>query len=308
VTLKGKDIVNIDDLSLQEIETILDSARRMVDIAKGRKGSNALEGKILASLFFEPSTRTRLSFETAMQRLGGGVITIAGQEGSSLIKGETLADTIRMADGYSDIIVMRHPREGAARMSATFSENPVINGGDGAGQHPTQTLLDLFTMREKFGRIDGLHVTLVGDLRYGRTTHSLSLALARMGASMSFVSPDIIRMPDHIVNDVKELGVEVNMTNDLKAEVPGSDVIYMTRIQKERFAEEEEYLKVAHSFRIEQGILENAKREMIIMHPLPRVDEIDPSVDFTSHARYFEQAFNGVPVRMALLKLVLEGE
>ncbi|HHD16924.1 MAG TPA: aspartate carbamoyltransferase, partial [Euryarchaeota archaeon] len=242
------------------------------------------------------------------QRLGGGVITIAGQEGSSLIKGETLADTIRMADGYSDIIVMRHPREGAARMSATFSENPVINGGDGAGQHPTQTLLDLFTMREKFGRIDGLHVTLVGDLRYGRTTHSLSLALARMGASMSFVSPDIIRMPDHIVNDVKELGVEVNMTNDLKAEVPGSDVIYMTRIQKERFAEEEEYLKVAHSFRIEQGILENAKREMIIMHPLPRVDEIDPSVDFTSHARYFEQAFNGVPVRMALLKLVLEGE
>jgi len=308
VTLKGKDIVNIDDLSLQEIETILDSARRMVDIAKGRKGSNALEGKILASLFFEPSTRTRLSFETAMQRLGGGVITIAGQEGSSLIKGETLADTIRMADGYSDIIVMRHPREGAARMSATFSENPVINGGDDAGQHPTQTLLDLFTMREKFGRIDGLHVTLVGDLRYGRTTHSLSLALARMGASMSFVSPDIIRMPDHIVNDVKELGVEVNMTNDLKAEVPGSDVIYMTRIQKERFAEEEEYLKVAHSFRIEQGILENAKREMIIMHPLPRVDEIDPSVDFTSHARYFEQAFNGVPVRMALLKLVLEGE
>ncbi|OYT43105.1 aspartate carbamoyltransferase [Thermoplasmatales archaeon ex4484_6] len=308
MTLKGKDIVNIDDLSLQEIETILDSARRMVDIAKGRKGSNALEGKILASLFFEPSTRTRLSFETAMQRLGGGVITIAGQEGSSLIKGETLADTIRMADGYSDIIVMRHPREGAARMSATFSENPVINGGDGAGQHPTQTLLDLFTMREKFGRIDGLHVTLVGDLRYGRTTHSLSLALARMGASMSFVSPDIIRMPDHIVNDVKELGVEVNMTNDLKAEVPGSDVIYMTRIQKERFAEEEEYLKVAHSFRIEQGILENAKREMIIMHPLPRVDEIDPSVDFTSHARYFEQAFNGVPVRMALLKLVLEGE
>jgi aspartate carbamoyltransferase catalytic subunit len=308
LTLKGRDIVNIGDLSLDEIDTILDTARSMVTIAKGKEKSKILDGKVLASLFFEPSTRTRLSFETAMLRLGGGVITIAGQEGSSLIKGETLADTIRMADAYSDVIAIRHPREGAARLSSTFSENPIINGGDGAGQHPTQTLLDLFTIREELKNIGDQHVTIVGDLRYGRTTHSLALALARMGCSMSFVSPKIIQMPDHIVNDVKEMGVDVSITNDLKSQISDSDVIYMTRIQKERFAEEEEYRKVAHAFRMDLKMLDGCKEHMIIMHPLPRVDEIHPSVDATKHAKYFVQAFNGVPTRMALLKLTLEGE
>lgn len=308
MTLKGRDIVNIGDLSINEIKMILDTASSMVDAAKGREKSKLLEGKVLASLFFEPSTRTRLSFETAMLRLGGGVITIAGQEGSSLIKGETLADTIRMADGYSDVIAIRHPREGAARLSATFSDNPIINGGDGAGQHPTQTLLDLFTIRDEVGKLGDQHVTIVGDLRYGRTTHSLALALARMGASMSFVSPDIIRMPDHIINDVREMGVDATITSDLRSQIKDSDVIYMTRIQKERFAEEEEYWKVAHAFRMDRDMIKDAKKNMIIMHPLPRVDEIHPSVDETPHAKYFKQAFNGVPTRMAILKLILEGE
>ncbi len=308
MTLKGRDIVNIGDLSLPEIDTILDTAKGMVKIARGEERSKILDGKILSSLFFEPSTRTRLSFESAMLRLGGGVITIAGQEGSSLIKGETLADTIRMADAFSDVVAIRHPREGAARLSATFSENPIINGGDGAGQHPTQTLLDLFTIREELGDIGDQHVTIVGDLRFGRTTHSLALALARMGTSMSFVAPKIIQMPEHIVNDVREMGVSVKITNDLKKEVDHSDVIYMTRIQKERFAEEEDYRKVAHAFKIDMDMLKDAKENMIIMHPLPRIDEIHPSVDPTPHAKYFIQAFNGVPTRMALLKLVLEGE
>lgn len=308
MSLKGRDIVNIGDLSLEEIDTILNEARKMVNIAKGEERSKILDGRVLASLFFEPSTRTRLSFETAMLRLGGGVITIAGQEGSSLIKGETLADTIRMADGYSDIIAIRHPREGAARLSATFSKAPIINGGDGAGQHPTQTLLDLFTIREELGKIEGLNVTLAGDLRFGRTTHSLALALARMGASMTFTAPKTIQMPDHIISDVLDMGVDVSIENDLKGQISDSDVIYMTRIQKERFPEVEDYLRVAHAFKIDKGMLEDAKKEMIILHPLPRVDEIHPSVDSTPHAKYFVQAFNGVPTRMALLKLLLEGE
>ncbi|MGA1873798.1 MAG: aspartate carbamoyltransferase [Thermoplasmatota archaeon] len=307
MTLKGRDIVNIGDLELDEIELILDTARKMLPTARGEKRSRLLDGKVLASLFFEASTRTRLSFETAMHRLGGSVITIAGQEGTSLIKGETLADTIRMADGYSDVIALRHPREGAARMSATFAEAPIINGGDGAGQHPTQTLLDLFTIREELGDIGKQHVTIVGDLRYGRTVHSLSLALGRMGSTMTFVAPDIIQMPDHIISDLREMGVEVEKTSDLKAEIPNSDVVYMTRIQKERFAEEEEYRKVAGAFNLKTRLIEDAKKDMIIMHPLPRVDEIHPEIDATPHAKYFVQAFNGIPVRMALLSLVMEG-
>ncbi|MGA1792877.1 MAG: aspartate carbamoyltransferase [Thermoplasmatota archaeon] len=308
MTLKGRDIVNIGDLELDEIELILNTAREMVPTARGEKRSRTLDGKMLASLFFEASTRTRLSFETAMHRLGGSVITIAGTEGTSLIKGETLADTIRMADGYADIIALRHPREGAARMSATFAKAPIINGGDGAGQHPTQTLLDLFTIREEVGEIGKQHVTIVGDLRYGRTVHSLSLALGRLGATMTFVAPNIIQMPDHIISDLREMGAEVRKTSDLREEIPNSDVIYMTRIQKERFAEEEEYRKVAGAFKLKSRMIEEAKKSMIVMHPLPRVDEIHPEIDATPHAKYFVQAFNGVPVRMALLKLVLEGE
>ncbi|MGA1821483.1 MAG: aspartate carbamoyltransferase [Thermoplasmatota archaeon] len=308
MSLKDRDIVSINDLEIEEIMRILDVAREMVPIARGERKSNILEGKVLASMFFEPSTRTRLSFESAMHRLGGSVITIAGQEGTSLMKGETLADTIRMAEAYSDVIAMRHPKEGAAMLAATFSNVPIINGGDGAGQHPTQTLLDLFTMREEVGNIGKLHVTLVGDLRYGRTVHSLSLALARFGAEMTLVAPPRIQMPEHIIEDLKGMGATVDITTDLKDGIRNTDVTYVTRIQKERFATEEEYLKVAGAFKIDLESLEGARKKMIIMHPLPRVDEIHPSVDSTRHARYFVQAFNGVPTRMAILKLVLEGD
>jgi len=308
LSLKGRDIVSIGDLEIQEIMRILDVAREMVPIARGEKRSDILRGRVMASMFFEPSTRTRLSFESAMHRLGGSVITIAGLEGTSLMKGETLADTIRMAEAYSDIIAMRHPKEGAAMLAATFSRVPIINGGDGAGQHPTQTLLDLFTMREEVGDINKLHVTLVGDLRYGRTVHSLSLALARFGAEMTLVAPPRIQMPDHIIEDVKEMGATVDISTDLKDAISRTDVTYVTRIQKERFATEEEYMKVAGAFKIDLDSLEGAGKKMIIMHPLPRVDEIHPSVDPTRHAKYFVQAFNGVPTRMAILKLVLEGD
>jgi aspartate carbamoyltransferase catalytic subunit len=304
--LKGRDIVTINDLTVGEINEVLSESARMIPIAKGEEKSKLLEGKILASLFFEPSTRTRLSFESAMHRLGGGVITITGQEGTSLIKGETLADTIRMAECYSDVIAMRHPKEGSARLAAGFSKIPVVNGGDGAGQHPTQTLLDLFTMQERFGDLSKIHVTLVGDLRYGRTTHSLSIALARFGASISFVAPPPIQMPDHIVDELSAMGVEPEQSSDLKAWIPKSDVIYMTRIQKERFADPEEYLKVANAYSIDAQSLAPAKKGLIVMHPLPRVDEIHPSVDSTPHSSYFRQAFNGVPVRMAILKMILE--
>ena len=307
MSLKGRDIVAINDLQLDEIEKIMDVAREMVPIAKGEKRSNLLEGKILGSLFLEPSTRTRLSFESAMHRLGGDVITIAGQEGTSLMKGETLADTVRMAEAYSDVIALRHPKEGAARLSSTFVDIPVINSGDGAGQHPTQTLLDLFTIREERGDIGNLSVTLVGDLRYGRTAHSLSLALARFGAEMTFVAPKSIQMPDHIIEDLKEIGATVTLSEDLKDSICSADVTYVTRIQKERFATEEEYYEVAGAYKIDMEILECAQSDMIIMHPLPRVDEIHYEVDTTPHAKYFVQAFNGVPTRMALLYLVLEG-
>lgn len=308
MSLKGRDIVSINDLEIEEIMRILDMAREMVPIARGEKKSKILEGKILASMFFEPSTRTRLSFESAMHRLGGSVITIAGQEGTSLMKGETLADTIRMAEAYSDIIAMRHPKEGAAMLAATFSNVPIVNGGDGAGQHPTQTILDLFTMREEVGDIGKLHVTLVGDLRYGRTVHSLSLALARFGAEMTLVAPPRIQMPEHIIEDLVGMGATIDISTDLKDALSSTDVTYVTRIQKERFATEEEYLKVAGAFMIDLDSLEEAQDKMIIMHPLPRVDEIHPSVDSTRHARYFIQAFNGVPTRMAILNLVLGGD
>ena len=259
-----------------------------------------LQGKVLGNLFFENSTRTRMSFESAMKRLGGEVVNLSSV-GSSVAKGETLYDTMQMVDGYSDIAVIRHPRQGAAQYSADAIGIPVLNAGDGAGNHPTQTMLDLFTIRESHGTIDGLNVVLVGDLRYGRTTHSLSHALVRFGAKLTLVSPDSLRMPDEIVSDLKSHGSEVVETEDMAGSIAEADVIYMTRIQKERFPDEDEYTKVAGIYKMPADDLAGAKGGMIVMHPLPRVDEIDPSVDSTKHAKYFEQAFNGVPTRMALL-------
>ncbi len=294
------DLITMDDLSNDEILEILDTAERLLPVANGDVHAPLLQGKVLGNLFFENSTRTRMSFESAMKRLGGEVVNLSSV-GSSVAKGETLYDTMQMVDGYSDIAVIRHPRQGAAQYSADAIGIPILNAGDGAGNHPTQTMLDLFTIRQAHGTLEGLNVVLVGDLRYGRTTHSLSHALVRFGAKLTLVSPDSLRMPTEIVDDLQSHDTEVIESEDLSGAIADADVIYMTRIQKERFPDEDEYAKVAGIYKMTADNLAEAKGGMIVMHPLPRVDEIDPSVDSTKHARYFQQAFNGVPTRMALL-------
>lgn len=297
-------MISIKDFSKEEILYILEVAKKMLPIAEGKEKSDLLSNYIMASLFFEPSTRTRLSFETAMKRLGGMVIGFAQPGTTSIQKGETLADTIRTAESYCDIIVMRHPNEGSARLAAEFASVPIINGGDGAGHHPTQCLLDLFTIKMEKGRIDKNRIALVGDLKYGRTVHSLAYALALFGVNMTFISPPELQMPKEVVEECREMGVEVTISNELD-NLEEIDVLYVTRIQKERFPDPEEYNRVAGSYRIDLKTLENVKEDMIVMHPLPRVDEISPEVDKTKHAAYFRQTFNGVPVRMALIALVL---
>jgi len=294
------DLITMDDLSNKEIENLLDNAERLLPVAKGDVHLPLLEGKVLANMFFENSTRTRMSFESAMKRLGGSVLNFSSA-GSSVSKGETLYDTMQMIDGYADVAAIRHPRQGAAQYTADAIDIPVLNAGDGAGNHPTQTLLDLFTIREAHGTLEGLNVVLVGDLRYGRTVHSLSHALVRFGATLTLVSPDSLRMPAEIVSDLTAGGAKVTETTDLAGTIDEADVIYMTRIQKERFPDEDEYSKVAGIYMLTASDLSGAKESMIIMHPLPRVNEIHPSIDSTRHARYFQQAFNGVVARMALL-------
>lgn len=307
MNFKNKDIISIRDFSKQEIDYILNYTKKVMPYAKGEQYKPILRGKVLSSLFFEPSTRTRLSFETAMNRLGGRVIGFADPSGTSQKKGESLADTIRMANSYSDAIVIRHHQEGAARLAAEFADVPVINAGDGAGHHPTQCLLDLFTIREEKKGIKNKNIVLVGDLKYGRTVHSLAHALALYGAKLTFVSPPTLKMPVEVINDCKEFGIEPLQTSSLDKAVKEADVLYVTRIQKERFPDPEEYNRVLGSYKINIELLRQAKKDIIIMHPLPRVTEIDPEVDKTSHAVYFKQAFNGVPVRMALLTLILGG-
>ncbi len=305
MNFKGKDIISIKDFSKKEINYILDYSKKMLDYARGEKYSDLLKGKLLSSLFFEPSTRTRLSFESAVNRLGGRVIGFADPAATSQKKGESLADTIRMADSYSDVIVVRHPQEGAARLAAEFADAPVLNAGDGAGRHPTQCLLDLFTIYTEKKRISKNKVVLLGDLKYGRTVHSLAYALSLYGAELTFVSPESLKMPKEVVQECKELGVEPKHTSSLEKAVKDADVLYVTRIQKERFPDAEEYNRVVGAYRVDVDLLKYAQDNLIIMHPLPRVNEIHPEVDKTPHAIYFKQAFNGVPVRMALLSLVL---
>ncbi len=295
-----KHLISIDDLSKSDILRILDRAEEFEDVARGERKLRILEGKILANLFFEPSTRTRMSFEVAMKRLGGDVINMTAQEASSIAKGETLADTIRVVSKYSDAIVIRHPLIGAARFAAENSEVPVINAGDGAGQHPTQTLLDLYTIRKECGRLDGVSVALVGDLKYSRTIHSLIRALGMFKVKIYLVSPPALSLPEETME-----GIEHIETAELEDVVGKVDVLYVTRIQKERFPDEDEYRKVAGSYRITAELLKSARENLVVMHPLPRVDEIDVAVDSTKHARYFEQAFYGVPVRMAILSEVM---
>ncbi len=289
-------LVSIEDLSKEEILNILKRTEDFVGIAKGEKSSGLLKGKILGNLFFEPSTRTRMSFEVAMKRLGGEVVNLGSLEGSSVAKGECLKDTVLTVSQYCDIIVIRSPLEGAARFAAEISDKPIINGGDGAAQHPTQTLLDLYTLWKEV-RLDGVKIAMVGDLKYSRTVHSLLKALRLFGAEIFLVSPDILELPVEMFgSDCKKVNVE--------EAVKKCDVVYVTRIQKERFSDLDEYNKVAGSYKITANLLE-LNPDIKVMHPLPRVDEIEYDVDETPSAIYFKQAFYGVPVRMAILSKLL---
>jgi len=299
----GRDIISIKDFSREEIDYILKVASKMEPIAK--TGSEMLKGKILATLFFEPSTRTRLSFESAMHRLGGSTIGFAEAEIASVKKGENLADTVRTVENYADVIALRHPLEGAARLAAEFAEVPIINAGSGAEEHPTQALLDLYTIMKEKNRIDGLNIALMGDLRYGRTVHSLAYALSMYDVKLYLISPDILRMRKEVLKTLKEKKVEVVEKSRIEDVIGELDVLYVTRIQKERFPDPAEYAKVRGSYRIDLETLKNAKEDLVILHPLPRVDEIAPEVDSTPHARYFRQVWNGIIVRMALLALIL---
>ncbi len=299
---EGRSVVSIKDFTREELDYILDVAEAMEPLYD--KGSDMLRGKVLALLFFEPSTRTRLSFEVAMKKLGGATIGFAGPEAASIMKGENLADTVRVVENYADAIVIRHPKEGSARLAAEFSSKPIINAGSGAEEHPTQAMLDLYTIRREKGRIDGLNIGLMGDLRYGRTVHSLAYALSMYRVRLYLISPPLLRMRREVLEEV-EGKIPVTEVEDLSDVLPELDVLYVTRIQKERFADPMEYEKVRGSYRIDLKALEGAKDDLIILHPLPRVDEIAPEVDKTPYARYFRQVRSGVVVRMALLALIL---
>jgi aspartate carbamoyltransferase catalytic subunit len=278
----------------------------MEAIAKGEECSNELMGKILGMMFYEPSTRTRLSFETSMKRLGGNCIGFAGIDSSSVSKGENVADTSKMLESYSDAIILRHPLEGVARFVSDIVDVPVINAGDGAGQHPTQTLLDLYTMKKEFGTLKDLKVALVGDLKYGRTVHSLSYALALLGIEMSFVSPKELKMPDEISRDLEKNNKSFHETEDIHEVLDDVDILYVTRIQKERFPDVEEYSKIKGAYLINKDLIDG--KDLIVMHPLPRIDEISHDIDNTKYNLYFKQAFNGVPVRMAILNTLIKNK
>jgi len=295
-------IISIGDFDREWIDSLLDHADR---IDGKQYDSHTLEGKILAVLFFEPSTRTRLSFESAIARLGGTSLTVGSVEACSIAKGETLADTIRVVSGYADAIVIRHPKEGAARLAAEFSTVPVINAGDGAGQHPSQTLLDLYTIRQSMP-IDGIDIALIGDLRYGRTAHSLASALSLYNARLHTLCPKGLELPETLSSRLAEQGMEIIGHEDIADVIPAVDVLYVTRVQRERFPDSASYFNVASSYRITPELLADAKKHLIVLHPLPRVDEIDPRVDEMPHAKYFEQSRNGVPVRMAMLMQVMQ--
>ncbi|WP_298439688.1 aspartate carbamoyltransferase [uncultured Ferrimonas sp.] len=302
--LYQKDIISITDLSRSELELIVATAQSI----KTTPRPTLLSGKVIASCFFEASTRTRLSFETAVFRLGGSVIGFDSGGNTSLAqKGETLADSVEVIGSYSDAFVMRHPQEGAARLASMHAKVPVINGGDGANQHPTQTLLDLFSIYETQGTLEGLKVAMVGDLKYGRTVHSLTQALSLFGCEFYFVAPTPLQLPAYLCEELDAAGVKYQFSDDLEAVLPHLDVLYMTRVQKERF-DPTEYQHMKSKFVLGAQMLTQVKDNLRILHPLPRVDEITTEVDHTPYAYYFQQAENGVYARQALLALVLSEE
>ncbi|RLI48282.1 aspartate carbamoyltransferase [Candidatus Bathyarchaeota archaeon] len=302
MNFEGRDIVTIKDYNRIEIEHILEITELMEPLTKS--SSDILKGKILANIFLEPSTRTRLSFEAAILRLGGSYISISEARTSAIEKGENLVDTISVMENYVDIIALRHSLEGAARLAAEVANIPVINAGSGAGEHPTQALLDLYTIKKERGKIDGLNIAILGDLKYGRTTHSLAYALSLFKTTLYFVSPESLKMRREVLEDVSKR-VKVIETKDVPEIIPKIDVLYVTRMQKERFPDLEVYEKIKGTYRIDLDSLRNAKRNMIVMHPLPRIDEIAPEIDQTTNAKYFKQVWYGLVTRMALLSLAL---
>ncbi len=306
MTLKGIDILTAAQFSREQIEQVFGIADDFAARLERGERLRVLDGKLLATVFYEPSTRTRLSFEAAMQRLGGGVISVAeAKTASSAVKGETLPDTIRTIANYADAIVLRHPEVGAAQVAAEASRVPILNAGDGNGEHPTQALLDLYTMRAEKKTIDGLRVALVGDLKNGRTVHSLARALSNFKVEFSLVAPAALAMPIEVCDYLRAKDFVVEETNDLARSLQSADVVYMTRVQKERFADPKQYDKLKNFYILNREIIQAAKPGLLVMHPLPRVDEIATDVDALPNAAYFRQAQNGVYIRMALLASVL---
>ncbi len=290
-------IISSHDLERKQIDHLL---KRAGEIDAQGAGNAPLKNKILGLLFFEPSTRTRMSFESAMLRLGGTCINIGGKEVCSIAKGETLADTIRVVSGYTDAIVLRHPKMGAARLASEFSTVPIINGGDGAGQHPSQTLIDLYTIRRHMP-LESINIGILGDLLYGRTTHSLAYALSQYNATIHTISPTGFGLPEPIRDDLIYRGCTIVEHSTVEEVIDELDALYVTRIQRERIPNPSLFYDSASGYKITPQTVENVKDHFIILHPLPRVDEIDPDVDSLPCAKYFEQAKNGVPVRMAML-------
>ena len=301
-----KDIISMNDMSKEEILEILEVAEKIEKTSEEEK-LNFLKGKIIATLFFEPSTRTKMSFESAAFRLGAQVLQLPPLELSSVKKGESFSDTIRMVESYSDVIVVRHPNDGAARLASTTSQKPVLNAGDGSNQHPSQTLLDLYTIKDEKGTLNNLSIAFVGDLKYGRTVHSLVKALTHFNPVIYFVAPKILQMPTYLIDDLDKNNIKYEILEDFRDCLDKIDVFYMTRIQKERFPDIEDYEKVKGVYVInKKNILGKCKEDMIILHPLPRVDEISTDLDDTKHALYFKQAKNGIPIRQAMMMKVLD--
>ncbi|MCQ2356652.1 MAG: aspartate carbamoyltransferase [Methanocorpusculum sp.] len=302
MTYDQKNILSVRDMDREEIDALLTAAAKF---DQNEFTGHELEGKILAVLFFEPSTRTRMSFSSAMMRFGGKILNLGSVEASSIAKGETLSDTIRVISGYADAIVLRHPKEGAARLASEVASVPVINGGDGAGQHPSQTLLDLFTIRKSM-RLENIDVGLQGDLRYGRTVHSLADALTKYNnIRLHTIAPEGLDLPNHLKQDLMDAGMEIIVHESIEETIPELDVLYVTRLQRERFPDPAAFASFSATYRVTPKLLERAKPSMIVLHPLPRVDEIDPAVDSLPCAKYFQQAHYGVPVRMAMLHEVM---
>ncbi len=305
LNFKGKDILTLETYTREELDYILDTAKKFEKIAEGEENSRLLYGKILATLFFEPSTRTKNSHEAAMLRLGGGVIGFDNPEKTSIAKGERFEDTIKTFGLYSDVMVVRHPRIGSARRAAEATDVPVINGGDGSNQHPTQGLLDLYTIRKEKGRIDGLDIAIVGDVRHTRSAHSLTYGLSRYNVKQYFVAPPPLQLHEEIERELVERGVEFKKLSSITEVVDKVDVLYVTRLQEERFPSREDAKKFRGTYTINPTLLKKARKDTIIMHHLPRLWEIPVEIDETPHARYFQQEFNGLVVRCALLSLIL---